>query len=103
MRLDPFHSKSIPPGPIFMPQYKNANELATNRFEDEAAKHFNSALKSRDVGDNYVRVTVLLATVLFLTALAQRFEYKGPRVVMVVIAGVLLVCSLFWLTTLPRA
>lgn len=49
------------------------------------------------------KVTVLLATVLLLTALSQRFEILGPRVAVVAVAFALLVMATYWILTFPRA
>jgi hypothetical protein len=38
-----------------------------------------------------------------LTALGQRFEMRGPRIVMLSVAFVLLIVSTFWIITFPRA
>ena len=100
--LDPLHNKSAPAGPIFMPEYKNANASASDRYESIASDYFKKGVDTRETGDDYVRVTVFLATVLFLTALSQRFGYAGPRAIIVGIATLLLVISMFWIVTLPR-
>ena len=102
LRLDPLHNKSAPAGPIFMPQYANANASASVRYENVAADYFKKGVDTRETGDDYVRVTVFLATVLFLTALSQRFGYAAPRAIIVGIATFLLVISMFWIVTLPR-
>jgi len=60
-------------------------------------------VSTRETGDSYVKVTVLLATVLFLTALSQRFEAVGPRVAVVAVAFLLLIISTYGIMTLPRA
>jgi hypothetical protein len=86
-----------------MSQYRNANALASRRFEIVANRHYNEGVQTRDIGDDYVRVTVFLATVLFLTALGQRFEEPGPRLVIIAIASVLLLISMIGIFTLPRA
>ncbi|MGC1650354.1 MAG: hypothetical protein WA741_31410 [Candidatus Sulfotelmatobacter sp.] len=57
----------------------------------------------RESGDQYVRITVSLATVLLLTALSQRFDILGPRIAVVAVAFVLLVLSTYWILTFPRA
>ncbi len=85
-----------------MPQYKNANASASLRYENVATDYFKKGVETRETGDDYVRVTVFLATVLFLTALSQRFGDAGPRVIIVGIATMLLVISMFWIVTLPR-
>ncbi len=102
MAFDPFHNRKAPPGPIFMPQYNNANAVAARQLEAASARHFNVGVASRDRGDDYVRVTVFLATVLFLTAISQRFEFVGPRIAIVAVAALLLIFSMFGIFTLPR-
>ncbi|HYL27290.1 MAG TPA: hypothetical protein VEW74_05605, partial [Candidatus Nitrosotalea sp.] len=102
MRLDPNHNLKAPPGPIFMPQYASANAQAAKQLSAESEKYFESGVDSRDRGDDYVRITVFLATILFLTALSQRFEFAGARVAITVVAAAFLIVSIFWLVTLPR-
>ncbi len=102
LQLDPLHNRSAPAGPIFMPQYKSAHLEEADRLEAKAARYFEAGVTSRERSDDYVRVTVLLATVLFLTALSQRFEFVGPRIVIVAIAAILLIFSMVGIFTLPR-
>ena len=102
-KLDPVNDPSAPPGPIFMAEYKNANSQESAKLADEAKSHFEKGVTTRETGDKYVKVTVLLATVLLLTALSQRFEIVGPRVVVVAVAFALLVMSTYWILTFPRA
>ncbi|HEY1654155.1 MAG TPA: hypothetical protein VGF86_03470 [Candidatus Tumulicola sp.] len=103
MKLDPIHNLRVPAGPIAMPEYRNANALEAVRLEGVSARYVGDGIKSREQSDDYVRVTVFLATALFLTALSQRFEFTGPRVVIVAVAATLLLLSVFWILRLPRA
>jgi len=102
-KLDPVNNPLAPPGPIFMAEYKNANAQESSKRGEEAESSFEKAVSMRETGDQYVKVTVLLATVLFLTALSQRFEIFGPRVVVGATAFVLLVTATLWMLTFPRA
>ena len=102
-KLDPIHNPSAPPGPIFMPEYTNANKQESANLAEDAKGYFEKGVSMRETGDNYVKVTVLLATVLLLTALSQRFEIFGPRVAVVAVALVLLVISTYWIFAFPRA
>jgi len=102
-KLDPFHNLSAPPGPIFMPEYANVNAQESAKLAGEANEYFDKAVSTREIGDEYVKVTVFLATVLLLTAISQRFEVFGPRVAVITVAFVLLAFSTFWILTLPRA
>jgi hypothetical protein len=102
-KLDPMNNPHAPAGPIFMAEYTNANGHESARLADEAKDYFDRGVTMRETGDEYVKVTVLLATVLLLTALSQRFEVFGPRVAVVAVAFVLLVMSAYWMLTFPRA
>jgi hypothetical protein len=102
-KLDPVNNPSAPPGPIFMGEYQNANSQKAAKLTYEAKDHFEKGVRTRDIGDSYVKVTVFLATVLLLTALGQRFDILGPRVAVVVVAFILLVLSTYSILSLPRA
>jgi hypothetical protein len=102
-KLDPVNNPSAPAGPIFMADYVNANEQESSKLAAEAKEQFERGISSRDTGDQYVKVTVFLATVLLLTALGQRFDILGPRVAVVAVAFGLLVMSTYWILILPRA
>jgi len=101
--FDPFSNISAPVGPIFMPEYTNANAQESTKLAQEARAYYQEAVSTRETGDNYVRVTVFLATVLLLTALSQRFEILGPRVAVIAVACALLTISIYWVLTYPRA
>jgi hypothetical protein len=102
-KLDPVNNPSAPAGPIFMAEYTNASSQESARLAEDAKFHFEKGVSARETGDKYVKVTVLLATVLLLTALSQRFEILGPRVAVISVASALLVISSYWILTLPRA
>jgi hypothetical protein len=102
-KLDPFNNPAAPPGPIFMPDYANANAREAATLADEATGHFVQGINNRETGDEYIKLTVLLATVLLLTALSQRFHIAAPRVAVLAVAAVLLVMSVYSIATLARA
>jgi hypothetical protein len=103
LKTDPLHNPKAPPGPIFMPQYKNAmaeRAVARDRLATAAQ---DEGTRAREKGDKYLRNTVLLATVLFLTALAQKFKVHRVRVGLLVVCGVMLAIALVFIATYPRA
>ena len=83
--------------------YRDANAQEAARLAEEAASRFEKAVSMRETGDSYVRITVFLAVVLFLTALSQRFSGLAPRVIVVGVAFLLLILSAYWIAILPRA
>ena len=103
MKTDPFHNANAPPGPSFMPEYKNARLEKAHELAEEARKQFERGVATRQTGDEYVRITVFLATVLLLTALAQRFKIRGVRVGLLGVAFVMLLFAMFWIARFPRA
>jgi hypothetical protein len=102
MKTDPFNNAQAPPGPIFMPEYHNAKHEQFLRLNKQAAEMAEQGTKSGETGDNYVRITVLLATVLLITAIGQRFHFKAVRVVFMILAFLLLCLPLARLLMLPR-
>jgi hypothetical protein len=102
MKTDPFNNTQAPAGPIFMPEYHNAKHEQFLGLTKQAAAMADQGTKSGETGDQYVRITVLLATVLLITAIGQRFRFKFVRIVFMILAGLLL-CLPFWqLMLLPR-
>ena len=76
---------------------EEADELA-----DEASHAFDLGVEYRKTGEHYVRVTVILAAVLFLIAIGQRFKIRGVRYAVNIVAGVLLVYALYLFATYPH-
>ena len=102
MGSDPFKNAQAPPGPIFMPEYHNAKHEQFLSLNKKAAEITGQGTKSGETGDEYVRITVLLATVLLITAIGQRFHFKTVRVLFMILAWLLLGLPLFQLLMLPR-
>jgi hypothetical protein len=102
LRTDPFNNAQAPSGPMFMPDYHNAKHEQFLGLSKQAAKVADRGTKSGETGDNYVRITVLLATVLLITAIGQRFHFKAVRVVFMILACLLLCLPLLQLLMLPR-
>ena len=86
-----------------MPQYKNAQAERAVAKSRQAGEAFEAGTQAREKSDKYLRNTVLLATVLFLTALAQKFKVHRVRVGLLVVCGLLLVFALYFIVTYPRA
>jgi len=57
---------------------------------------------ARDTANDYVRATVLFASVLLLVAIAQRFSVHGVRIAANVLALVLLAYAVWSVARLPR-
>jgi hypothetical protein len=102
IKTDPFSNAQAPPGPIFMPEYHNAKHEQFLGLTKQAAEMAEQGTRSGETGDQYVRITVLLATVLLITAIGQRFRFKSVRVAFMILAWLLLCLPLWQLLLLPR-
>src|SRR5262245_5152402 len=90
----PFSNADAPPGPSFMPEYTNPQIDQGNAMNDEATAIFEEGTQARETSDDYIRTTVVLATVLFLLALSQRFRIREVRIAVLIVSGFLMVYGL---------
>jgi hypothetical protein len=101
-RTDPEHNPAAPPGPTYMPEYKQPEQDRANGLNAEADHLYAEGASAGTHADQYVRVTVYLATVLFLVAISGHFRIRGVRIGLVGVGIVVLVLALGILVTLPR-
>lgn len=103
LKTDPFNDHSAPPGPSYMPQYRNPLEESAKGLKEQSSAAFHAGKTHRETGEEYVRAAVFLATVLFLVAVSQRFKDVRARVFLLCISVVLMGITLYQITTYPRA
>lgn len=101
-KTDPLHNPNAPAGPTLMPEYRDRGAEAATRKSQEANDLFERGTRARETADEYVRVTVFLATVLLLTAISQRFRSHSIRFVLVAVAILMLSVPVWQLIALPR-
>ena len=103
LKTDPLHSAKAPAGPRFMPQYKDPLAEKATGLGEQATRAYEAGIDSRETGEKYVRLTVILAAVLFLIAVGQRFKIRNVRWAVLTVAGVFLVYAFVLLIVYPRA
>ena len=101
-KTDPLHNPQAPMGPALMPGYRDQRGEEAAKKNQEATELFERGTHAREYADEYVRVTVFLATVLLLIAISQRFSSHRIRVVLATIALLMLCIPVWRLMTLPR-
>jgi hypothetical protein len=99
---DPLNNPNAPAGPAVMPEYHNANAEAAVKRGEEATEAFEQGAAARRISDKYVRVTVVLATVLLLTVISQRFKTHSVRLGLAIVAFLLLCLPIYRLMVLPH-
>ena len=100
--LDPLSNPDAPPGPSFMPEYENRLLERGTKLNDVSETLFDEGTSARHQADEYIRTTVVLATVLFLLVLSQRFLIRRVRIGIVVLAAALMVFGIVTILTFPR-
>jgi hypothetical protein len=102
LKTDPFRNPDAPPGPSFMAAYENPLLEEGEELNNRAREVFHEGTEARETSEQYVRLTVLLATVLFMIALSQRFRKRGVRIGLLIVAASLFVYDVASLIALPR-
>lgn len=103
LKTNPLTDPSAPRGPTFMPEFKDPRSEEAKATDDAASRAFEAGVESRERAEHYVQITVLLSVVLFLIALGQRFKFRGVRVAVVGVAGLILLYTVVLLLHYPRA
>ena len=85
-----------------MPEYHNPLLEKSVELDKEATAAFTEGTTAREISERYVRGAVLLATVLFLIALAQRFKIRHVRRGLLLVSSALIVYALYSLAIFPR-
>ena len=102
LKTDPFSNPTAPPGPSFMPEYRNPQILQGAATNHEASRIFDEGTVARKQSEEYTGTTVVLATVLFLVALAPRFQSRRVRFALLLLTGGLAVYALVTILGFPR-
>jgi hypothetical protein len=100
LNTDPFSNPKALPGPVFMPEYRSSKLEEAKRLNVEATGIFERGTEAEDMGNRYVRITVLLATVLLLISIGQRFQVTRVRTGLLITAFMLLSIPLWNLLSL---
>ena len=99
---NPETNPTAPRGPTYMPQYRQPALAEAKRLEEKADEAFAAGASADQTADKYVRVTVFLASVLFLVGISTHFPVRGARYGLIVVGAAVLVASLVQLAQLPR-
>jgi hypothetical protein len=100
--LDPDTNPNAPGGPQGMPEYGQPEVERSHELNGDADQLFAEGEDAGVTGDDYVRTTVYLATVLFLVGISSHFRVRSARFGLILIGATILVFSAVQLITLPK-
>jgi hypothetical protein len=101
MATDPLQNPHAPPGPTYMPQYKQPRATLAAAQNRKADVLYNEGSVAGNDSDDYVRATVYLATVLFLVAISGHFRIRNIRIAVIAVGLLVLAFAVADLVTLP--
>jgi len=99
---DPDNNPAAPPGPQAMPEYKQPEQARAETLKTKADNLSAEGSDQGITGDDYVRITVYLASVLFIVGISTQFPVRAARYGLLVIGAAILVFSVAQLAGLPR-
>lgn len=101
LETDPLNNPDAPAGPTLMPEYEQP-ELAEAAELDRRAEELSAeGAESAETADRYVRITVFLATVLFLVGISGHFTLRAARYGLIGTAIFILIVAVALLVTSP--
>jgi hypothetical protein len=93
MATDPLHNPRAPPGPTYMAQYRLADQAKADALDRQAETTSAAGNHAGEVGDDYIRITVFLAAVLFLVGIGSTFKLHTIRYALITIGSLLLLLA----------
>jgi hypothetical protein len=97
----PFTNPNAPKGPQSMPQYHPTGAAESVVLDTAADSFYTEGEHAAEIGDKYVRDTVILASVLFLVGISTHFPIRSVRVGLITVATVLLIFGVIQILQLP--
>jgi hypothetical protein len=102
LATDPFENPDAPPGPQAMAEYVPTGLARSRTLDAQADEFFAEGHEAAETGDNYVRTTVILASVLFLVGISTQFPLRGVRYGLIAVGGALLIFAGVLILRLPQ-
>jgi hypothetical protein len=101
LATNPFTNANAPKGPQYMPEYHPTGAAAAKVLDAQADTYYAQGQHAAVTGDKYIRVTVILASVLFLVGISSHFPLTGIRIGLVIVGAALLVFAAVEILQLP--
>lgn len=98
----PLVNRDAAPTPFQLDEYRLAKDEESAELLERAERVFKTGQEANQRSDSYVLTAVVLASVLFLSGIAQQFRILHVQLVLLGLASVLLAVGLFNIVMLPK-
>ncbi len=102
LATSPATNPKAPPGPTYMPEYKQPDLAKADALDAKADELYKEGAKDGSTADDYVRTTVFLATVLFLVGISGHFRVRAARYGLVAVGAIILTVAIVILIGAPK-
>jgi hypothetical protein len=99
---DPLNNPDAPKGPTYMDEYVEPEKELAAEKRAQADEAYTEGAESGTTADDYVRITVLLASVLFLVGISGHFRIHGARVGLITVSVAVLLYAAVLLVLAPK-
>lgn len=101
LATNPFANPRAPKGPQYMPQYRPLGGALATQLDARADAQYVEGQHAAETGDKYIRVTVILATVLFIVGISSHFPLRSIRIGLVCLGAGLVILAAVQILQLP--
>jgi len=102
MATQPFTSPNAPKEPTYMTEYAQPDLVQAHHLDASADRYYSLGLEAGNNANGYVRITVYLASVLFLMGISGHFPVRAARKGLIALGAIVLVVSGVLLILAPR-
>lgn len=99
---EPATNPDAPKGPTFMPEYEQPDIERSKELDEKADDLYHEGAKAGQTADDYVRITVFLASVLFLVGISGHFRVRSARYGLVILGSGILLTAITLLLLAPK-
>ncbi|MGI8493213.1 MAG: hypothetical protein ACR2KC_06930 [Acidimicrobiales bacterium] len=98
----PETNPNAPVGPTYMAEYHQPDQLRSERLNAMGDALYSQGSTDGSRSDDYVRITIYLATVLFIVAISSHFALRSARVGLITVGAVVVLFSVSQLLVLAK-
>ena len=99
---DPANNAAAPGDPTKMDEYEQPDKELSKKLSGDAAAKFQEGIETGETADDYVRITVLLASVLFIVGISSHFQLRSARVGLTAVGTMILMYAIVLLAAAPK-
>ena len=103
LETNPFENPNAPPHPFAMKEYNTTFAAEAEQFAKEAESKLEEAQQANRTSDNYVLLTVIYASVLFVGSIITKFSSRQLRLIVLIAGLVIFSVATVMLASMPIA